>query len=54
MVSNIYGHFVKWLLLIDPHLEKEDQGLEEAKFLTGEFLLHLIIAVLSDFNIEYD
>ena len=33
MVSNIYGHFVKWLLLVDPRLEKEDQGLEETKLI---------------------
>ena len=43
---------MKWLLLI-PLIEKEDKDLGETKFFTGKFL-HLIIAVLSDFNSEYD
>ena len=39
-----------------PHtsFRKEDKDLRETNFFTGKFLLHLLIAVLSNFNSEYD
>ena len=39
-----------------PHtsFRERRQRSTETKFFTGKFLLHLLIAVLSNFNIEYD